>query len=56
MRCVGIVIVRVGYRGGGELVYILPQGQGGKGTDMIYTHTYIHTCTWYTRIYRSYYD
>ena len=43
-RCAGIVIVRVGYRGGGELVYILkPQGRGGKGTDMIYIHTYIHT-------------
>ena len=42
VRCVGIVILRVGYRGGGELVYILPQGQGGKGTDMIYIHAYIH--------------
>ena len=41
-RCIGIGIVRVGYRGGGELVCILPQGQGGKGTDMIYIHTYIH--------------
>ena len=41
-RCIGIGIVRVGYRGGGELVCILPQGQGGKGTDMIYIHTYIN--------------
>ena len=40
--CVGIVILRVEYRGGGELVYIPPQGQGGKGTDMIYIQTYIH--------------
>ena len=40
MRCEGIVILRVEYRGGGELVYILPQGQGGKGTDMIYMHTH----------------
>jgi hypothetical protein len=29
-RCIGRGRVRVGYRGGGELVYILPQGQGGK--------------------------
>ena len=43
VRCIGIVIVRVGYRGGGELVYILPQGQQGKGTDMICIHTYMHT-------------
>ena len=42
VRCIGIVIVRVEYRGGGELVYILPQGQGGKGTDMIYMLTYMH--------------
>ena len=42
VRCVGIVILRVGYRGGGELVYILPQGRGGKRTDMICIHAYIH--------------
>ena len=45
MRCIGIGIVIVGYRGGGELVYILPQGQKEKGTDMIYIHAHIHTCT-----------
>jgi hypothetical protein len=45
VRCIGtcIVIVIAWYRGGGELVYILAQGQGGKGTDMIYIHTCIHT-------------
>ena len=25
------------------LVYILPQGQGGKGTEMINIHTCMHT-------------
>ena len=38
-----MVTLRVGYRGGGELVYILPQGQGGKGTEMINIHTCMHT-------------
>ena len=33
---VGVRVGVGGYRGGGELVYILPQGQGGKGADMIY--------------------
>ena len=35
-----VVGLGVGYRGGGKLVYILPQGQGGKGTYMIYIHTH----------------
>ena len=38
-----MVTLRVGYRGGEELVYILPQGQGGKGTEMINIHTCMHT-------------
>ena len=42
VRCIGIGIGIVGYGGGGELVFILPQGQGAKGADMIYIHTCIH--------------